>query len=63
MYTTTSAPAAIELRGLGKTFGSTGGDRVRAVDGIGLTISPGRSLPSLGRTAPGRLRPWIWCSA
>jgi len=54
MNTTTIAPAAIELRGLVKTFGSTGGDLVRAVDGIGLTISAGEVVAVLGPNGAGK---------
>jgi len=54
MHTTTITPAAIELRGLVKTFGLPGGEVVRAVDGIGLTISPGEVVAVLGPNGAGK---------
>jgi ABC-2 type transport system ATP-binding protein len=54
MHTTTTRPAAIELHGLVKTFGLPGGERVRAVDGIGLTISPGEVVAVLGPNGAGK---------
>jgi len=54
MHTTTTPPAAIELRGLVKTFGSTGDALVRAVDGIDLTIRTGEVVAVLGPNGAGK---------
>ncbi len=49
-----SIPAAIELRDLVKTFATPGGEVVRAVDGIGLTIGPGEVVAVLGPNGAGK---------
>lgn len=54
MNSTTSSPAAIELRGLVKTFGTKGGALVRAVDRIDLTINSGEVVAVLGPNGAGK---------
>lgn len=54
MQTTATRPAAIELRGLVKSFGTPGGEPVRAVDGIDLTISLGEVVAVLGPNGAGK---------
>ena len=49
----TEAPA-VELRALHKTFRTRGGDPVRAVDGVDLTVSPGEVVGFLGPNGAGK---------
>jgi len=51
---TAPRPAAIELRGLVKTFGIPGGEVVRAVDGVAMTINPGEVVAVLGPNGAGK---------
>ena len=54
MQTTAPRPAAIELRGLVKTFGIPGGEVVRAVDGVAISITPGEVVAVLGPNGAGK---------
>ncbi len=54
MDTTTTGPAAVELLGLVKTFRSPGGQLVRAVGGVDLTVSPGEVVAFLGPNGAGK---------
>ena len=52
--TTSGLVPAIELTDLTKTFRASGGDRVRAVDGIDLTVLPGEVVAFLGPNGAGK---------
>src|SRR5687767_4269969 len=49
-----TGPAAVELCGVVKTFRSPGGELVRAVDGIDLSISTGEVVAFLGPNGAGK---------
>jgi ABC-type Na+ transport system ATPase subunit NatA len=49
-----STTAAIELTDLAKTFRTPGGERVRAVDGIDLTVRTGEVVAFLGPNGAGK---------
>ena len=54
MDSSTTEPAAVELSGVVKTFQSPGGELVRGVDGIDLTLSPGEVVALLGPNGAGK---------